>query len=115
MKRIYVAGAYSADNVIDMLKNIGRGEHWSAEIFLRGFAPFCPWHDKQFVTDNYNYDFTVDQFYEYSLAWLMVSDAVFLVPGWENSKGTQKEIEIAVKNGIPVFDSLEMLIKWGKQ
>jgi len=115
MKRVYVAGAYSADNVIDVLKNIGRGEHWAAVIFMHGFAPFCPWHDKQFVTDNYNHDFTVDQFYEYSIAWLKVSEALFLVPGWGKSKGTLKEIEISKEMGIPIFDSFESLITWGKQ
>jgi hypothetical protein len=40
MKRVYVAGAYSADNVMDVLKNIGKGEYYAAKIFHIGFAPF---------------------------------------------------------------------------
>jgi hypothetical protein len=57
-------------------------------------------------------DFTVDQFYEYSIAWLKVSDTMFLVPGWEQSKGTLKEIEIAESLEIPVFDDLDDLVKY---
>ena len=40
MKRVYVAGAYSGDNVIEILQNIGRGEWYSAQIFKLGYAPF---------------------------------------------------------------------------
>ena len=110
MKRVYVAGPYSANSVLDVLKNIGRGEKACADLFAMGYAPFCPWHDKSFVTDRPDDEFTVSQFYEYSLAWLKVSDAVVLLPGWENSKGTLKEIEVAKEVGIPVFDSITEFI-----
>ena len=109
MKRVYVAGAYSADNIIDCLKNIGRGEDYSAKIFMAGFAPFCPWHDKDYVIKNWDKDFTVKQFYDYSIAWLDVSDIMFLVPGWALSKGTLAEIERAKKLGIPIIDKIEDL------
>ena len=110
MKKVYVAGAYSADNVIDVLKNIGRGQYYSAKIFMMGFAPFSPWLDKEFVIANWDKDFTVDMFYDYSMAWLECSDIVFVVPGWEKSLGTQKEIERAVELGIPViYNDLERL------
>ena len=114
MKKVYVAGAYSANNVIDVLKNIGRGEHYAADIFMYGMAPFCPWHDKQFVTDNYDLDFTVKQFYDYSMVWLECCDAMFLVPGWENSKGTIAEKAKAEELGLPVFDDLVELYKWNE-
>ena len=111
MKRIYVAGPYSANNVLDVLKNIGRGEKTCAELFRLGFAPFCSWHDKSYVTDRFDDQFTVQQFYDYSLAWLEVSDAVYILPNSENSKGTQKEITKAIELNIPVFYSIENLLK----
>ena len=112
MKRVYVAGPYSADNVLDVLKNIGLGEKTCACLFGNGFAPFCPWHDKSYVIDNFDSDFTVQQFYDYSMAWLEVSDAVLLIGCWENSKGTLKEIARAEEIGIPVFKCEGDLIKW---
>ena len=48
MKRIYVAGKYSADNVIDVLNNIHIGTKKCVEILKQGDAPFCPWLDYQF-------------------------------------------------------------------
>lgn len=111
MKRVYIAGAYSADNVIDVLRNIGRGEIMAAEIFHLGYAPFCPWHDKDFIIKRPDDSYTVDQFYSYSIAWLEVSDCVLLVPGGEDSKGTKEEIHRAIDLGIPVFDTIDELIE----
>ena len=100
MKKVYIAGAYSDDNVLGVLKNIGRGEYWASTLFQLGFAPFTTWHDKDFVIKHWRNDFTVEMFYNYSIEWRLVSDCVFIVPNvdglrnWENSKGTLKEIEI---------------------
>jgi hypothetical protein len=83
-----------------------------ASLFRQGFAPFCPWHDKSYVTDNPHGSFTVEQFYEFSMAWLDVSDAVFLLPDWKKSKGTLAEVERAKELGLPIFTSLTKLIEW---
>jgi hypothetical protein len=103
MKRVYVAGLYSADNVLDVLRNIGRGQKVCARLFSLGFFPFCPWHDKTFVIDLPENDFTVQQFYDYSIAWLVVSDVMLLLPGWDKSKGAIAEKKIAEEYGIPIF------------
>jgi hypothetical protein len=122
MKRpkIYVAGAYSDVNVLRVLKNIGRGQYWSSKLFMEGFAPFVPWFDKEFVIQNWDQDFKVYDFYEYSLEWLKASDAVFIVPNygemknWEDSEGVLKEIRVAEENNIPVFYDLKSLLEWQK-
>jgi hypothetical protein len=112
MKRVYIAGPYSGPDVLTVLQNIGRGERIAANVFLLDMAPFCPWHDKSFAIECPDTTLTVDQFYQYSLAWLEVSDAVFLVPGWESSKGTLAEIARAKELGIPVFENLGELLEW---
>lgn len=118
MYRVYVAGAYSDNNVLGVLENIGRGQYWASQLFLNGFAPFTPWHDKTFVTDNWGEEFTVPMFYEYSMQWLRVSDAVFVIPNhvglkdWENSKGTLAEIAEAEELEIPVFYDFHELMRW---
>lgn len=112
MKRIYVAGPYSSDNVIEVLQNIGHGKDVCADLFLLGYAPFCPWHDKTYVEDRYLTKFTVKQFYEYSIVWLEVCDAVLLIGDWTKSKGVLAEIERAKELGIPVFESLGKLMAW---
>lgn len=108
--KVYVAGQYSADNVIDVLKNIGKGRKACAELFQLGFSPFCPWHDAAFIIDNPDALFTVEQFYRYSIDWLKVSDAVLLLPGWKLSKGTLAEIKIADELRIPIFTDRKDLV-----
>lgn len=112
MKRVYVAGAFSADNVLDVLKNIGKGEHYASKLFLLGYAPFCPWHDKDYVIRHWDKEYTVQQFYDYSLAWLEVSDFMVVIPGWEKSKGTLKEIEVANNLNIPIYYNLSEVPGW---
>ena len=103
MKKVYVAGAYSSNNVISILNNIREGMRWSTRVFLAGHAPFAPWLDFHFqlmLRDGEN--LTVNDYYEYSLAWMRVADVVFVTPGWEQSKGTLAEIAEADQLGIRV-------------
>jgi nucleoside 2-deoxyribosyltransferase len=112
MLKVYVAGAYSAPNVIAVLDNMRRGMQLSYKVIKAGFAPFVPWFDYQFSLIG---EMKLEEYYAYSIAWLEVSDAVLVVPdGADKSKGTQAEIALANKLGIPVFWSLEVLKAWSK-
>ena len=118
MIRVYLAGAYSATNVIDVLRNIGRGQSVAAELFRLGYAPFCPWFDKDFAIRNWNYEQDAEQFRRYSMTWLNVSDVLLLVPNfigmkdWQQSIGTLAEIERAKELEMPVLYSVEELLKY---
>lgn len=111
--RIYVAGAYSANNIIEMFHNIGRGQDLSYCAFLAGFAPFVPWFDYPFtMKDHATKKIVVKDFYEYSLAWLEVCEAILVVrEGYEKSKGTMVEIKRAYELNIPVFFSVKELVE----
>ena len=109
MKRIYIAGPYSDDNVMDVLRNIREGIRISTEVFKRGYAPFCPWLDFHYVLMDFDNKLTVEDFYEYSLAWLEKADAMLVIGNWTQSKGTQKEIEFAIINRIPIYYSIDEL------
>lgn len=107
MKRIYVAGPYSGPDVITILGNIKRGIETSTQILNKGFAVYCPWLDWQLGITEY---IKLEQYRRNSIAWLEVSDAVVLVEGWESSKGTMKEIELAEQLGIPVFEDISLFL-----
>jgi hypothetical protein len=112
MLRVYVAGAYSAPNVIDVLNNMRRGMRASAEVLLAGFAPFSPWLDYNFQLQLRDGEsLSVDDYYAYSMTWLEASDIVYVIPGWENSKGTLAEISRANALNIPVVYSMTDLKK----
>jgi len=111
MKRVYVAGPYSANNIIDCLENMRKGMRAGVEVFLAGYAPWVPWHDfhhQLMFRDGES--LSVNDYYEMSMAWLVVSDAVLVLPGWLKSKGTMAELDKASRLGIPIFHSLEDLI-----
>jgi hypothetical protein len=112
MKRVYVAGPYSADNVITVLDNIREGQRMATRVLLAGYAPFCPFIDFHFslmLREGEKLD--VNDYYEYSNAWLEVSDAMLVLPGYERSKGTKAEIKIAKKFSIPIYFDFKDLIK----
>jgi hypothetical protein len=114
MIRVYVAGKYSANNVVDVLKNIGHGRKVCAELFALGYSPFCPWHDADFIIQNPQGSFNVQLFYEYSISWLAVSDVMLVISGKDDSAGVQNEIQFCKDHGIPVVYSIEELVagKW---
>ena len=105
-KRVYVAGAISNGSLLQSLENIRKGIKLSVEVLKAGFAPFSPFIDFQF---SFVEPITIDEYYGYSMAWLEVSDAVLLVPGYESSNGTLNEIKRARELDIPIFTSLEAL------
>ena len=107
MKRIYIAGPYSADNVITVLDNIREGQRMAVRVLLAGYAPFCPWLDFHFqlmLRDGER--LSVKDYYDYSIAWLEVSDAMLVLPGYENSTGTMTEMKRAGELKIPIYYDL---------
>jgi hypothetical protein len=116
LKKIYIAGPYSSDNVLGVLRNMRRGMRLATKVFKAGFAPFCPHLDYHFTLQaEENNDFTVGDYYNYSMAWLEVSDAVLLLPGWRDSTGTKAEVDRAYELNIPVFEHFKALQEWDKE
>ncbi len=106
MYRVYVAGAIQGKDLLSSFTNIRNGIKLSVEVLQAGYSPFSPFIDFQFSLVK---EITIEQYYAYSMSWLEVADAVLLVPGYEDSKGTAKEIARARELNIPVFVTLSGL------
>jgi len=109
---IYVAGAYSDNDVIPILDNMRRGMQWCYKIVKAGpFAPWCPWMD-------YHYSLigpmTKTEYYEIGLAWLRKSEGIYVIPDWEDSVGTRAEIDEAKYLAMPVMFDMAALDDWGR-
>jgi len=115
MKRVYIAGPYSADNITDCLENMRNGMRMGAKVLLAGFALWAPWHNfHHHLMLRDGESLSINDYYKFSIEWLKVSDYMLVLPGWENSKGTLAEIEIAQQLGILIYHSFEKLIKQNK-
>ena len=106
-KRIYVAGPYACDGRCDgisvSLEHMRKGLEVCVDLLLRGYAPFCPWLDYLFQFVPGGSKLTLKDYYEYSIAWVPVSDCVYVHAFRDSSVGTIAEIELAEKEGIPIF------------
>ena len=104
MKKVYVAGKLNAD-AVGYLHNCHKMINTAELLREAGYSVFVPCLDLimgiAFGWDSY------EEYFNNSQPWLKASDAVFLVPGWETSKGTIREINTAFENKIPVFDRLD--------
>ncbi len=116
-KRIYIAGAITPTDktnnpIIEYTNNVKKFLDAAIELMLFGYAPYTPALDLLILIRNdYASLLTEEILYQTSLSFLDSCEAIFLLPGWENSKGTKKELKYAEKKGIPVFTSIEELLK----
>ncbi len=106
MKRIYVAGPYNAANVIDVLSNVRVGIDTSIKAIEAGFSVFCPFLDFHYGLIS---SLSIEQYRANSMAWVAVSDAILLLPGWQRSEGVREELRVASIHGIPSYESLDEL------
>lgn len=115
--RVYIAGAYSADNVIDLARNISIGSQTANMAEEAGFAVYSPWDDFQRFVLAGSHRTTVEDKYRCSMAWLEVSDALLVAenPYNSKSKGLEAELIRARHLGIPIFHDLDALCAWGKE
>lgn len=117
MKYIYIGGPYTAKgppdqhyNEID--RNIARAREAFTTLALAGVGAFCPHlHSAHFevITPNVEPSY----WYELDLYFLDQCDAIYLLPGWENSTGTLAErnrMEFELHR--PVFTNLYDCIAW---
>jgi len=112
--RVYVAGKISDNNIIDCLKNIRNGINESVKVLLHGMYPFSPFIDFQFTLNlKDNEEIKLQDYYDYSMAWLEVSDVVYVQgDNYRESKGTMAEIKRAEGLNIPIVYSFEELLKY---
>jgi hypothetical protein len=104
-KVIYVAGKYTGD----IESNIKLAREYSIKIWEIGFTAFTPHLNSSHFDDDCNCTWK-----DYMIAYLEIlsrCDAIFMLPGWEDSKGALMEYNFAKENNIEIFYKLEDLEK----
>lgn len=111
MKLVYVAGPLFGPDDWAIRRNIHRAASLGFAVAQLGCYPVIPHTNTGSVFCG---TLTHEFWYAGTLELLRRCDAVILVPGWEDSKGTVAEVEEAKRLGIPVFERVEDLKAWLK-
>jgi len=116
---VYVAGLLtprgikSANPAIEYLLNIRDLARTGLALLKAGFAPFCPALDfLYFILLREDERITEPMIRRFSKDWLRKCDAIFLTAGWEKSRGSVAEKQLADELGLPSFKSIDELKKY---
>jgi hypothetical protein len=102
---VYVAAPYSSNPA----HNTNRAMAVTAELLDAGLVPFCPhWTLFQDTFRPRPYE----DWLKFDLAWLARCDAVLRLPGV--SPGADREVAEARRLNLPVFYTIENLLKWAE-
>jgi len=108
--RYYAAKKDGSPDYDKIEEHIQLAEKFAVEIWDAGFAAFTPHlNTRHFETKA---KVSEARYQAFDLFILNKMDCVFALPNWKESRGGRKEIEVALENKIPVFDSIEEMIKW---
>jgi hypothetical protein len=108
---IYVAGPFRAKTAWGIEQNVRSAETQAHRLVMEfGVMPLIP-----HANTRYFHGIGSDHFWlEGTLELMRRCDAVYLCPGWEDSRGSVAEKDEAQRLGIPVFthNNLFALRKW---
>ena len=107
--KIYVAHRYNG-GTLETLSNIGRAVEIGVEIAKRGHYPFVS-HLDCLIAIQSKGCLPLDYYYNSSMAYLQVCDAIFIVD-WkdiDNSKGVKAEFDWATSHGIQIYYNINEL------
>lgn len=104
IKKVYIASSYS---IGDQARNIRISMDMANLLFKNEFIPFMP-----LLSHFYHmvYPRKYNEWLDYDFTWVESCDCVLRLKG--ESKGADLEVEHAKINGIPVFYSIEEIIKY---
>ena len=103
-KVIYVAGPYRSTGDDGVFKNIIHARSMSRLLWKKGWAVICPHLNTAFMDDR-DIDWRV--FLDGDLELIARSDALFMLPGWEESEGSNIEYRKAIELGMPIYYDIE--------
>lgn len=96
MERIYISGPISGYDLTEREKVFDKAEE---DIRKNGNIPMNPLKNGLSANFDYSVHMRVD------LANLLQCDAIYMLSGWNKSKGCQIEYQVAITCGIRVIDN----------
>ena len=101
LRTIYISGPYRGD----VEKNVRRARNYAIRLWEQGWGVLCPHLNTAFFDDDCLC--TPEIYLERDLWLLEGCDAMFMIPGWEHSKGARDERRYMQEVNRPVFVTLK--------
>lgn len=104
MKKVYIAGKLNARSSCNYIKNVHRMIKAGDKIRKLGYSVYIPCLDLLLglVAGNMAYE----DYFDNNLPWIKVSDFLYVLPNSDDSSGTQREIDFARINNIPIITNI---------
>jgi len=96
---IYVAGSFRGKNSWEIHNNVLKAERAMVKLIGEGYTPICP-HK---MTENLQGLYPDQVYLDMCLEFLKVSDAIYVLDNWKQSKGTQVELREAINLGLDII------------
>ena len=101
-QKVYIAGAISATDPVEYLRNVNFGLSLYTFLIGKGFNPFWGGIDLLAVLNDCSV--SLEDLQRNSMRWLEVSDVVVALPSCKDSKGAQAELQRAQDLNIPIVE-----------
>ncbi len=102
MKFCYVAGPYTGRDWLEVDAHINVAREASAWLARNGVGYYCP-HLNSAHFDVIVPEVPIGWWYEMDYQFVHACGAMLVLPGYEKSFGTQREIDLAATRGMPIF------------
>lgn len=96
---VYIAGPYREKCIYDTVQNIRKAEMYACEYWRKGYTVICP-HKNTALLDGWEPD---EVWLEGAKELLRRSDIIVMIPGWQSSKGSVAEYELALELGKEII------------
>ncbi len=108
MRIVFLSGKFRAPKPYGIELNCRAAEDVSLEISKIGAVALAPHLLSRHFQGSLPDQFWIDG----AIELMKRCDAVFMIPGWENSSGSIAERQIALDRGMPVFEDYMRLQEW---
>jgi len=103
VKVIYVAGKYTGGSEWNTYLNIHRAKVAARKLWGEGWVVICPHANTAFFGGPENHEIDRLRWLNGDIEILSRCDAIFMLRGFEQSRGAKRELEVAIERGLEVY------------
>jgi len=97
MERVYISGPIT-DNPT-FREDFARAEKYLKE---EGYCPINPAEATRQIAESGS-EYSHDEYMEICIPFVRMASKIYLLKGWENSRGAKKELSVALHRGMDVL------------